>query len=75
MLRQTTLKSMNTSNGLLRTLIKSLVFPLWLPLGLKPAGLNSGEAQREYMNIQSDRFAAMQKRYQDFYPEFGLQND
>lgn len=36
--------------------------------GSKPAGLNSGEAQREYMNIQSDRFSAMQKRYQDFYP-------
>lgn len=36
--------------------------------GSKPAGLNSGEAQREYMNIQSDRFSAMQRRYQDFYP-------
>jgi hypothetical protein len=36
--------------------------------GSKPAGLNSGEAQREYMNFQNDRFAAMQKRYQDFYP-------
>ncbi len=36
--------------------------------GSKPAGLNSGEAQREYMNIQSTRFSAMQKRYQDFYP-------
>lgn len=36
--------------------------------GAKPAGLNSGEAQREYMNIQSDRFSAMQKRYQNFYP-------
>lgn len=36
--------------------------------GTKPAGLNSGEAQREYMNIQSARFSAMQKRYQDFYP-------
>jgi len=37
--------------------------------GTKPAGLNSGEAQREYMNIQSDRFSAMQKRYQNFYPD------
>lgn len=37
--------------------------------GNKPAGLNSGEAQREFMNIQSDRFAAMQRRYQDFYPK------
>jgi hypothetical protein len=36
--------------------------------GTKPAGLNSGEAQREYMNIQSTRFSAMQKRYQEFYP-------
>jgi hypothetical protein len=36
--------------------------------GTKPAGLNSGESQREYMNIQSARFSAMQKRYQDFYP-------
>jgi hypothetical protein len=36
--------------------------------GTKPAGLNSGEAQREFMNIQSDRFAALQRRYQDFYP-------
>jgi len=36
--------------------------------GSKPAGLNSGEAQREYMNIQSTRFSAMQKRYQNFYP-------
>jgi len=30
--------------------------------------LNSGEAQREYMNIQSNRFSAMQKRYQNYYP-------
>jgi hypothetical protein len=37
--------------------------------GTKPAGLNSGEAQREYMNIQSARFSAMQKRYQEFYPK------
>ena len=36
--------------------------------GTKPAGLNSGEAQREYMNIQSTRFSAMQKRYQLYYP-------
>lgn len=36
--------------------------------GSKPAGLNSGEAQREYMNIQSARFSSMQKRYQEFYP-------
>jgi hypothetical protein len=37
--------------------------------GTKPAGLNSGEAQREYMNIQSTRSSAMQKRYQDFYTD------
>lgn len=37
--------------------------------GAKPAGLNSGESQREYMNIQNDRFSAMQKRYQLFYPD------
>jgi hypothetical protein len=37
--------------------------------GQKPAGLNSGEAQREFQNIQSDRFAALQRRYQNFYPE------
>ena len=37
--------------------------------GSKPAGLNSGEAQREYMNIQNDRFSAMQKRYHGFYPD------
>lgn len=33
--------------------------------GQKPAGLNSGEAQRVYDDIQSDRFAALQKRYQN----------
>lgn len=35
--------------------------------GLKPSGLNSGEAQREYVSIQDDRFAALSKRYQGFY--------
>lgn len=40
--------------------------------GEKPAGLNSGEAQREFQNIQSKRFAAFQRKYQDFYP--GLAN-
>lgn len=33
----------------------------------KPAGLNSGEAQRTYQNIEADRFSAFQRRYQDFY--------
>lgn len=31
--------------------------------GQKPAGLNSGEAQRVFENIQTDRFAALEKRY------------
>lgn len=33
----------------------------------KPAGLNSGEAIRNYDDIQSDRFASLQRRYDDFY--------
>lgn len=33
----------------------------------KPAGLNSGEAIRNYDDLQSDRFAALVKRYTDFY--------
>lgn len=37
--------------------------------GKKPAGLNSGEAQREYQDIQAERFAALQRRYQIFYPD------
>lgn len=32
-------------------------------VGQKPAGINSGQAQREYDDIQSDRFAALNKRY------------
>lgn len=35
----------------------------------KPAGLNSGEAQRVFQDTQTMRFAALQKRYQNFYPE------
>lgn len=35
--------------------------------GEKPAGLNSGVGLREFDNIQSDRFAALQRRYDDFY--------
>jgi hypothetical protein len=38
-------------------------------VGQKPAGLNSGTAQREYDDIQSDRFAALQKRYENMYVE------
>lgn len=35
----------------------------------KPAGLNSGEALRSYDDLQTDRFAALAKRYQNLYPE------
>lgn len=35
----------------------------------KPAGLNSGEAIRSFDDLQTDRFAAFQKRYQDFYTD------
>lgn len=41
--------------------------------GKKPAGLNSGEAQREYDDIQSDRWAALQKRYQNFFVDLSYQ--
>lgn len=37
--------------------------------GVKPAGLNSGEAQREFLQNQDERFSALQKRYQNLYPE------
>jgi hypothetical protein len=37
--------------------------------GEKPAGLNSGEAQRAFMDIQSDRFAALERRYQNSFVE------
>lgn len=33
----------------------------------KPAGLNSGEAIRNYDDLQTDRFAALVKRYENFY--------
>lgn len=33
----------------------------------KPAGLNSGEAIRTYDDLQSDRFATISKRYEQFY--------
>lgn len=35
----------------------------------KPAGLNSGAALREYDDIQSDRFAALTRRYDNAYIE------
>lgn len=33
----------------------------------KPAGLNSGEAIREYSDIQTDRFAALSRRFDDIF--------
>lgn len=33
----------------------------------KPAGLNSGEAIRNYDDLQSDRFATLDKRYKKFF--------
>lgn len=33
----------------------------------KPAGLNSGEAIRNYDELQSDRFSALSKRYDNFH--------
>lgn len=35
--------------------------------GAKPAGLDSGEAQREFMNIQDNRFAALARRYNNIF--------
>lgn len=35
----------------------------------KPAGLNSGTAIRSYDDLQTDRFAALSKRYQKFYEQ------
>lgn len=37
--------------------------------GTKPAGLNSGEAIRQFDDIQNDRFAALAKRYQNIYTD------
>lgn len=34
-----------------------------------PAGLESGEAQRVYLDNQDTRFSALQKRYQEFYTD------
>lgn len=39
----------------------------------KPAGLNSGEAQRVYQDINSDRFAALERRYTNFYVDLAYQ--
>jgi hypothetical protein len=40
----------------------------------KPAGLNSGEAQRVHQDIQSRRFAALQRRYQNWYTDLAYMN-
>lgn len=37
----------------------------------KPQGLNSGAALREYDDLQSDRFAYLNQRYEKFYTELG----
>jgi hypothetical protein len=39
----------------------------------KPAGLNSGKALREYNDIESERFLAVSRRYEDFYLEAARQ--
>jgi hypothetical protein len=39
----------------------------------KPAGLDSGEALRTYDDINSDRFASLEKRYSNFYVDLAYQ--
>lgn len=39
----------------------------------KPAGLDSGEAIRSYDDLQTDRFAYLAKRYENFYIELAYQ--
>jgi len=39
----------------------------------KPSGLNSGEAQRVYQDINSDRFASLERRYTNFYVDLAYQ--
>lgn len=39
----------------------------------KPAGLNSGEAIRNYDDIQSDRFTVLSKRYEQMYIDLAYQ--
>jgi hypothetical protein len=39
----------------------------------KPSGLNSGEAIRNYDDLQSDRFAALARRYETFYIDLAYQ--
>ena len=40
--------------------------------GMKPAGLDSGAAQREYMDIQNDRFSILSEAWQKFWMDIGL---
>lgn len=40
----------------------------------KPSGLNSGEAIRNYDDLQSDRFASLSKRYDDLYIQLAYQD-
>lgn len=39
----------------------------------KPAGLNSGEAIRSYDDISNDRFAALSRRYDNFFVDLAYQ--
>jgi hypothetical protein len=39
----------------------------------KPEGLDSGEAQRVYQDINAERFAALEKRYSNFYVDLAYQ--
>lgn len=41
--------------------------------GVKPQGLNSGEAQREYLQTQDERFNSLEKRYANMYNELAMQ--
>lgn len=41
--------------------------------GVKPAGLNSGEAQREYLQTQDERFNSLEKRFIEAHNEFARQ--
>lgn len=40
--------------------------------GVKPAGLNSGEAQREYLQTQDDRFNTLDQSYTNMYNELAF---
>jgi hypothetical protein len=40
--------------------------------GVKPQGLNSGEAQRVFLDNQDDRFNSLEKRYNNMYNELAL---